>query len=251
MRLGREASSLVVSMLLGGLNTASQVGFAAYNYCYNPTLAHPDCIRDAGALPIPTPTPTPSYQDNVVGLTSNAGTIEGAIGTVIARGGTNVCLALDKAVELFNGAGAQPGARRNVILLSDGEGRVFYPSGVSYPPVACRPPGNIGIAGCGVTEANEAALDVKTLQRATALKNTGVEVYVVALLLCGPEDGQSASASYCAGVGNGDADTIADQRLLKCIASSPGHYVKISAASQIPDAFREIAAAIVSRGLLE
>ena len=84
--------------------------------------------------------------------------------------------------------------------------------------------------------------------RANDLRNAGADIYVVGLSVCGPPSGATPN---CALVGNADRDNVADRRLLKCIASSLSHYVEITSASQIPDAFREIAAAIVSRGLLE
>lgn len=244
--IARAAANDFVDVLLSGLNSGSRVGYGPYNYCYNPPFGNWECIKAANPAPIPAP--TPNYPVNVVPLTANAAALRNSISTTTARGGTNICLGLDEAGELMSASAA--GARKNVVLLTDGEGRVFYPD-ATYPPAVCRPPGNINISGCGITEANEGALDVKTLQRATALENQGIEIYVVALLLCGPEDGRTASPSYCAGVGNNDPDNIADQRLLKCVASSPDHYVKIDSASEIPDAFREIAGAIISRGLLE
>ena len=243
----RDAANQFVDVLIGGLNAQSKVGYGPYNFCYNPPYGDGGCVKGPGATPVPAP--TPNYPVNVVGLTNSPAPLHASINTTTPRGGTNVCLGLDMAGQLLSGGTA---ARKNVVLLTDGEGRVFYPTGGTYPPAVCRPPGNIDISGCGVTEPNEGALDLKTLQRATALKNQGVEIFVVALLLCETPDARTQlTPGYCAGVGNGDSDVIADQRLLKCVASSPSDYVRIHSASEIPNAFREIAGAIISRGLLE
>jgi hypothetical protein len=246
MREARDAANQFVDILLGGLNTESSIGFAAWNHCFDPPSAFHECMN---------------APERVVGVTQNGSALHAAISAAVpARceppgappdwcGGANMCVGIDKAAALLGGSAA---TRKNVVLFTDGEGRMFMPDPGGIP-AQCRPPGGIGTSGCNDTEANEAGpngLDMKTYQRALFLKGQplSAEIYVVGLQVCGTDNGQ---APNCAAIGNTDPDSIADRRLLKCIASSPAHYLEIDSASDIPDAFREIAAAIISRGLLE
>jgi hypothetical protein len=232
----KDASHSLVDVLLGGLNTASQVGYGAYTFCYGPEYGNAKCIMPPNLLaPAQNQaavhaaiTGTPALQDE----------------TTRPAGGTNVCLALDKAVAWLNSSSAQV---KNVVVLTDGDNNFFYNASTVYPPAQCRASQDAN-QNCGTEPSlvGEREMDVKTLQRADALKALGTQVYVVAFKVCGTRDDPD-----CAAIGNADPDNVADRRLLKCIASSPSHYVEITNASEIPDAFREIAAAIVSRGLLE
>lgn len=246
MKEARDAANGFVDILLGGLNTASRIGFAAYNHCYDPPLGFLECMETS--VSVVNVTGNASSLHSAINATEPASWADGECEQPLPPycGGTNVCIGLDKAAFLLGGSTAE---RKNVVLLTDGEGRLFMPD-PNYPPAVCRPPGGININSprCNITEANEAALDVKTYQRAQALKAQGADIFVVGLQVCGTDNGL---APNCALVGNADSDTIADRRLLKCIASSPSHYVDISSASEIPDAFRELAGSLISRGLLE
>ncbi len=92
---------------------------------------------------------------------------------------------------------------------------------------------------------------MKTWDMANRLKDQGVEIYIVGLGVCGSEDGRTASdPGYCSGIGDGAHDDVADQRLLKCIASSQDNYFRVSSAEDLPEIFQEVAGGIVGRGLL-
>jgi hypothetical protein len=82
---------------------------------------------------------------------------------------------------------------------------------------------------------------------ATTLKGQGVEIYVIAFSVCG---GIQSSATLCNTTGIGSTgtshpDSIADHRLLKCIASSsPGtndHFFETATAAELPGIFQTIA----------
>ena len=104
----------------------------------------------------------------------------------------------------------------------------------------------------------ERQLDMRTLTIANAIEAAGVEVFVVAFGVC-----QNKSTVYtptqCAVwtsggsglIGNTANDNTADQRLLKCVATStPGtndHYYYASSASALPAIFQTIAAQIAHR----
>ena len=97
---------------------------------------------------------------------------------------------------------------------------------------------------------------METLDRANALKTQKVEIYVVNFGVCGTDDGKTPSSTYCAEgytakIGNTDPDTIADQRLAKCIASSVSgtndHYFRVDTASDLPAVFTKIAQSIAFR----
>ena len=93
---------------------------------------------------------------------------------------------------------------------------------------------------------------------AEELKSDGVEIFVVAARVCGAEDGHARDEfGYCTGIRadsldlfNATPDSIADQRLLKCVASSPDHYQRVDVAG-IPDAFTNVAIELATRSLLQ
>jgi hypothetical protein len=91
---------------------------------------------------------------------------------------------------------------------------------------------------------------------ANSLKAAGIEVYVVAFHVCGTLDQRTKPT--CGNIGNSDADSIADRRLLKCISNSlfpalPApqdlHYQEVKNASDLQPAFTRIAFDIVGHGL--
>ena len=80
-----------------------------------------------------------------------------------------------------------------------------------------------------------------------------MEIYVVGFGVCGNEDNAIPGSSYCssANIGNSSPDTVADQRLLKCIASSSAgtndHYFRANTATDLPGIFSTIAQTIAFR----
>lgn len=223
----RSAAHTLVDVLLGGLNTASRVGYAPYE-------AHYYLFGQPGRIPASWISP----------LTTNAPALHSVIAATTPGGGTNICRALLKADELLEASGQT--TRKTIVLLTDGDNH--FAIGDNPPPDDCRglvdPVTGDNPGGCQAAREYERQVDRKTYDLAVGL---GAEIYVVGLGVCPQHNGSTA----CGSVGNGDDDFVADRRLLKCIASGTDHYVEVTTASDIPDAFREIAAAIISRGLLE
>jgi hypothetical protein len=253
MKEARDAAGSFVDLFVNQQNGQGQVGFAPYNFCYQPDYTSPlapfNCV---------------SRPDRVVDLTSNAATLHAAIDGTLGVAGTNLCLPLLEAQNMLSGPNAQPGSDvvRAVVLLTDGDNdRASYDPTIDYPPSACRPSQNLPHGGCQPStspSSGELDLDRKARDRADLLKSSGVQVYVVGFGVCKyddaqdiADDGNTQSSSYCAGVGNTDRDNIADQRLLKCIASSPSHYFRVDSAGQLPNVFRQVAGAILGRRLLQ
>ena len=93
---------------------------------------------------------------------------------------------------------------------------------------------------------------------ADQIKSNGIEIYVVAFGVCGTEDNtipttaaNALTPNYCGNIGNTSADTVADQRLLKCIAASSAgtndHYFRANKATDLPAIFSQIAQQIAFR----
>jgi hypothetical protein len=258
----KQAATTFVNTLLPSSST--QVGVNAFRGCYNPPVSNSNCV---------------SVSTGTGNLTSSASTINSRIGTINAQGGTgtNVCLGLYEANAILFGAGHSTASntRRYIVILSDGDNTynaASYRAGQA-PPASCTPntspsssdpylgtgcsapgQGSTSSSNPGSTSSTrERELDTKTKAEADALKATGVEIYIVGYGVCGTDDGQKPSSSYCssANIGNSDPDTIADQRLLKCIASSsPGtndHYYTTSDPTQLAGIFAQIAQAIAFR----
>lgn len=247
MTEARDAASGLVDLLVSGGEVLSQVGYAPYNHCYNP----PQARATAKCVPAA----------SVVDLTVDGAALHAVIDATTARGATNVCISMLKAQELFDGPRAQSGAgvRRSVLLLSDGDNHYSssaYDALLNYPPPECRPPNpsttENTLQRCQPSSTQDRELDLKTYRAAERLKSQGIEIFVVGFDVCGPDDGRTAwDAGYCAGIGDGAHDRVADQRLLKCVASAPDHYFRVSSAEDLPGVFQAVAGKIISRGLFE
>ena len=59
-----------------------------------------------------------------------------------------------------------------------------------------------------------------------------------------------AGEPNCLAINQPAHDTVANERLLRCIASSPDHYQSVAVAD-LPDAFQDVASDIISRSLLQ
>ncbi len=249
----KDAAKAFVNTLLPSSST--QVGMYPYRGCYNPPDPSGTCI------------PTSAIQN----LTSNAATINAKITAIDSTGGsgTNTCLALLQGDQTVFGPGYSTASntRRYVVLLTDGDNvynSVSYVAGLA-PPTACRPSNSqtsdtyVGTQCSGIGDPSAGAnsnpkereLDTKGKTESDTLKTKGVEVYIVALSVCGSEDNQFPGTSYCSNIGNSDPDTISDQRTLKCVASSsPGtndHYFRTDNAADLPAIFSKIAQIIAFR----
>jgi hypothetical protein len=247
----KAAAHTFVDAVIGSSNV-SKVGYAPYRGCFNPPRNHPGCIPGA------------SVRD----FTTNATLVHTAINSATAAGGsrTNICVALEKARELFAGANAQgPGAKRSIVILTDGDNNYTnfaFNAAQNSPPLACRP-ANPQTSDPDTTctgspsETRERQIDGMTKTVADQLKSTGnVEIYVVGFGVCGTDDpSQTATSSYCSGIGNAATDAVADRRVLKCMASSAAgtndHYFEVPTAQQLPQIFQIIAWRIAGRALSE
>lgn len=236
---GKAAAAGFVELLTGGTSDGgSAVGFLPYNNCYNPPAPPPNqylCVEEAHVIP----------------PTTDAGPLLAAINAIGARGLVNVCLPLARAAE-FLGSEPAPGT---VVFLSNGDNVTYRDSNAFGVVPHCRPTSltavQLQVPRCLAPAVQERELDVKAWQSAEALKARGAQVYVIGLDVCGPDDGRSASdAGYCAGIGDTAHDSVADQRLLKCIASSDEHYIPVATPLGLHDAFTELATEIAERGLL-
>lgn len=248
----RDAANQFKDLFLGSGTATTQLGFTPFRGCHNPPRTYSGCITNSMR----------------VDLTSSESAVTTAISNTTALGGsgTNVCLALYKAQEMFNGANAQsaPNTVKSIVILSDGNNTYnagnAYSSGQNHPPSACRPSSSPGTSDNDVSVACNSAsnrarsrdhLDPKTKTIAQTLRDDDVEIYVVAFGVCGTINSTVKSTNYCNGIGNGDHDNTADQRLLKCIASSTAgtndHFFAVPTAEDLPEIFEDVARAIAFR----
>jgi hypothetical protein len=244
----KQAALGFADLLISGGSAITQIGYTAYRGCHNPPRTHSGCV-------------TNSQRSD---LTSVQSTVDAAINATNAIGGTgtNTCLGLYKAKEMFDGPNAQTASNtlKSLVIMADGDNTynvAAYNAGQNHPPVECRPAtnwttsdGDVG-TGCTGAQTRERSLDTKTKALADTLKAQGVEIYIVAFGVCGTLNGTTPSTTYCNGIGNSDHDNTADQRLLKCIASSTtgtnDHYYQVPTASDLPEVFEQIAHTIAFR----
>jgi Flp pilus assembly protein TadG len=244
----KQAALGFADLLMAGGSTITQIGYTPYRGCHNPPRTYSGCVTNSMR----------------VDLTSSQASVNTAVNNTTAVGGsgTNTCLGLFKAQEMFNGPNAQTASNtvKSLVIMADGDNTYnvnSYSAAQGAPPVVCRPATNfttsdadVGTACLGA-QTRERSLDIKTKQLADTLKAQGVEIYIVAFGVCGTLNSSTPTTAYCNGIGNGDHDNTADQRLLKCIASStPGtndHYYQVPTASDLPEVFQTIAQTIAFR----
>jgi hypothetical protein len=261
------AISFTNTLLTGSVaSTDTVVGETPYRGCFNAPNPFTACV------PIAT---------MVQPLSNDKSVITAKINQVTAVGGTgtNICNGMYEANQILFGAGHHTvsNALHIVVILSDGDNTYnaianglptpnpnppSHPPPTSTPnparqlPSVCRPTSPYTSDAYTGTDCHSAGtqqikLDIKTKQLADTLINSGVEIYVVGFVPCGsgpngdPHPEQVKTTSFCNNVGNGDTDTIANRRLLKCIASSTAgtndHYFEVTSSSQLPSIFTNIA----------
>lgn len=252
MKEAQIAANNFADILLSATDALSQVGYVPLRDCFSPPRA---------ALPPELGEPcVPASQ--IVDFIEDPAPLHAAINATVAGGGTNICLPFAKALEMFNGPNAQTegNVRKRILLLSDGDNEYSGPRafGNGQPPLECRPrdPDAHEPTG-GACESSsrpaEGDLDDATFELARRIEQSlDLEIYVVGLGVCGAPNGDVRSDAYCNGIGNG-GDSVADRRLLRCIASSAegtnDHYFEVASASELPPIFQKIAFEIVDRGL--
>lgn len=250
----------LVDILLGDGNSISRVGYVPYNFCYEPPWEGRRCIPEGIVVP-----PTGEEQEVLTAIDDTPDTKLELMATT-----TNECLPLFRALQMVEGRTGGP--RPSIIFLSGGHNNYRhsysfeqYNNQLHFLPPECTPAPApdaeldkvVGVPECDPLvnsyrlEAQEHEQDRNTWEVAQQLKEYA-DIYVIAFNVCGPDDGQDGSdPNYCAHIGDAAGDRIADQRLLKCIATSPDHYFPIASAAQIPEVFEKIAWEIAPRGLIE
>jgi hypothetical protein len=243
----KNAAKNFVNVLINGTSSSTAIGVNPYRGCYNAPRTHSGCVT----------------LSQVANLSSSEAALDAKIDSITAVGGTgtNTCLGLHKANEVIFGAGSHPGSNtlRFVVILADGDNTwnsaaFSSTQGGGHPPVACRattsPSNSDGdvTTNCLAAQTRERQVDVKTQEMASAMKSSGVEIFVVGFGVCG-----SSSTAKCdtTKIGNTDHDNLADRNLLKCMASSSAntndHYYEVPTATDLPAVFQDIANAIAFR----
>ncbi len=262
----RDAANNFVDYLVNGSNI-TKIAYNPYTGCYRPPGNDANCVP---AMPIDGGNcDTPPASSQITCLNVNPFYAHQKINQTMAQGYTNLCLGLFEAMALLDGPQSQAGnpeTKRFQVLLSDGDN--FYnadaynapPPNTNPPPAACTPTTpNQDLAGgsCsnGPPGVNEQSLDIKTAQFAQTMKADAenVEIYVIGLSVCDADD-LIMDTGDCDAIGVDNAgDGVADQRLLKCVASStPGtndHYFPTNDANDLGDIFQLVAFEIAARGL--
>lgn len=250
------ANSFVDTLLPAGTPSGNTlVGAGAQRGCFNPPRVNTKCISTSW----------------IANLTSSASTLHTDINSIHAPGatgqpsggsGTNVCLALKKGNDVIFGAGhhTQENTLRFLVVLTDGD-NVYNATEANQtspqsPDAPCRPSSpttadpDLTSTCLASTQTQEGKVDTLTKTEADTLKAAGVEIYVVALSVCGGLDG-SVLGTPCSGVGGSGSDAVADHRLLKCIASSHtgtnDHFFETTSAGSLPSIFQQIAGQIAFR----
>jgi hypothetical protein len=110
--------------------------------------------------------------------------------------------------------------------------------------------GDDNSSSCGSSVRRERQLDMLTWEAAKAIEAEGVEIFVVAFGVCSSNATVYTQAQCNSQIGNTDVDNTADQRLLKCIATSfidNDHYYYATSASGLTAIFTAIANQIAHR----
>lgn len=221
-------------------------GLVPFNFCYNSNGSQSASTRLGNCID----------SDRALALTNNKSNILSGISGMSPQGYTNTCVGLIKAQEVINGPGRHTGAdvHRAVVLLSDGANTAADNSTVSQcRPVYNRPTTGVktgAVSGdCVPSEIDDpftstnndyvpqnaagGEIDSKTLDVADALKAQDVEIYVVAIGVCGAVTSNVCNRTTVGVVPRDDRGL----NLLKCIASSdPGtnsHYFATSNANNL------------------
>jgi hypothetical protein len=221
IKQARDGSEALVDCILGtacGLTSSNaKISLVPFRGCYGSS----PCVS----------------LSEVVDLTNNSGVIIGARGTnngttdtgtgikgLWAQGGsgTNVCRGLQEGGTRVFGAGARAIASKVMIILTDADNNLSQPD------------------TCVSSGSNP---DIRTYNKATAIKTQGVEIFVIGYGVAG-----IPSASVC----NPSPSALTnDRNLAKCIASStPGtndHYFEASTPGQINAQFVAIAQELLKK----
>ena len=274
----KQAAIDFTNTLLPGSNTV--VGNTSFRGCYNTPRSYTNSYGQQVCV----------LTSTIGSLTSDASTLTTKINQMTALGGsgTNICGGIDKAAEVLYGTNSHSASNtiRNIIILSDGDNTYNATASNQSSPVSpdtdCRPSSptkNDAFLGVGCSSPSEdqenadnndpgrhsmtqeRRLDILTMTRADELEAAGVQIYFVAFGMCGTDDGEFASSSgYCdtnytssntGEIGSASPDTVVDQKLGKCVATSTDgtsdHFYRATSASELPGIFSQIAQQIAFR----
>lgn len=258
----RDAATSFVNTLLGTTpNGYTVIGAGAHRGCFDPPRANVKCIDASGSGSMIT-----NLTTNKTSLLNGIGAIRaiGATGQPSGGSGTNICGAFKKGQDVIFGAGSHTASNtlRYLVILSDGDnvynaGEVNQTSPQS-PEAPCRPTSpstsqsDLSTNCRSDTQPQEAKVDALTQSMANTLKAQGVEIYVVALSVCGGISTAPLCNTASIGLsGTSYPDSLADHNLMKCVASSKSgtndHYFETTSAAALPAIFTQIAQQIAFR----
>jgi Flp pilus assembly protein TadG len=255
IRQSRDAAHAFVDSLAGG-NT--EIGIIPFRGCYGDQRFDPfGGTGNTGCV----------LFSDVQSLTTDAGALHSAIDGFTAAGGsgTNLCVGLDQALEMFLTSG-DADAQKVVVVLTDGDDR--YAQGAENssrgnpPPNVYPPPAQGGTHECVINDYPQNgssygsdyddrvdALDNAAYDKAETLKSMGVEIYVAGFgVVAQPANGNTCQLGPVTSVGSGSgrestSDSL-DRNLNRCLASStPGtndHYLEAITPQEIPTIFEQI-----------
>ncbi len=252
----KQAAHSFKSLFLGSGTATTKLGFTPFRGCHNPPRLFTGCVTNTMRVDL-------TSTESLVTTAINNTTAESLAGV---PSGTNLCLGLYKALEMFTGPNAQSGETvlRSLVIMTDGDNNWVYPSaGNGAPPASCTPSGNLTSPGydngpgCLGGQPYERSMDRRTRDILDSLDSATVEIYIVAFGVCGTNNSTVYTSNQCrtstngGQIGNSDHDNTADPRLLKCIASSTtgtnDHYFFVPTAQDLPQVFEDVAHAIAFR----
>lgn len=125
--LTRNAGKDFIDVLAQGgvLPASTHIGFLSFRACYASTNINPRNEPDTAAAPWNHLRGCVKFSDTIA-LSNTVAAIKPKIDTMQAAGGypgTNLCLGMARTWKTLTGVGAQVGARRVMIILTDGENR--------------------------------------------------------------------------------------------------------------------------------
>lgn len=276
----KNAATAFTNTLLPGSNTV--VGSLAFRGCFKPQGTNTNCIPTTmvGALNssaatvnanIGTISAIGGTGTNVCGGLDKASSVLFGAGSHSASNTIRVVVLLSDGDATYNNASYVSGSPGSPAPACRPIANSTCPTGTpancnpatsdAYLSTTCSAPGSGSASGSSPgsnSEPHERQIDQLTKARADAMKAAGVEIYTVGFGVCGTEDNVVPASSagvptpgYCGNIGNNQPDTVADQRVLKCVASSSNgtndHYFRAATATDLPGIFSAIAQQIAFR----
>jgi len=207
-----------------------------------------------------------NYDNETTYLSSDSSLLSSRISNITATGGsgTNVCGGMFMGMDILDGPNnhlTEEGNKRYMVLLSDGDNtynNYSYQNSPTSPYAECRPnstPQNDDQyvdSNCRSAQLREKEIDIKSWALVQDIEDEDVEIFVVGFGVCDHDANPLYTDAQCnSQIGNNDHDNTADERLLKCIASSSAgsndHYYWASSDEDLESIFVSIANQIAHR----